>query len=108
MLKSSDGEGEVDFVKWFEIMREQQNVSEAVYLEKIVWPSVALRKLVEAEVKVTEEDLKKMVKFKLSVKGSDVSKDVKGKEIGKAIPPFTHHFKYIVSTMVYCCNFGTT
>ena len=55
----TDGEGEVDFVKWFEMMRKQQNVSEAVYLEKIVWPSVALRKLVEAEVKVTEEDLKK-------------------------------------------------
>lgn len=55
----TDGEGEVDFVKWFEIMREQQNVSETVYLEKIVWPSVALRKLVEAEVKVTEEDLNK-------------------------------------------------
>jgi cytidyltransferase-like protein len=31
------------------------------------------------------KDLKKMVKFKLSVKGSDVSKDLKGREIGKAI-----------------------
>jgi len=35
--------------------------------------------------KYIKKDLKKMVKFKLSVKGSDVPKDVKGKEIGKAI-----------------------
>ena len=31
------------------------------------------------------KDLKKMVNFKLSVKGSDVSKDIKGKDIGNAI-----------------------
>ena len=35
--------------------------------------------------KYIKKDLKKMVKFKLSVRGSDVPKDVKGKEIGKAI-----------------------
>ena len=31
------------------------------------------------------KDLRKMVKFKLSIKGSDVSPDLKGKDIGKAI-----------------------
>jgi len=31
------------------------------------------------------KDFKKLVRFKLSVKGRDVSKDLKGKEIGKAI-----------------------
>ena len=40
-------------------MQEQQNVSQSAYLEKIVWPSVALRKLVSAEVEVTDEDLQK-------------------------------------------------
>ena len=29
-----------------------------------------------------KKDFKKLVRFKLSVKGSDVSKDLKGKEIG--------------------------
>jgi parvulin-like peptidyl-prolyl isomerase len=52
-------EGEADFAQWFQVMKEQQNVTESVYLEKIVWPSVALRKLVEAEVEVTDEDLQK-------------------------------------------------
>ena len=51
--------GEVDFGKWFELMREKQNISEAVYLDKIVWPSVALRKLVEQQIEVTDEDLQK-------------------------------------------------
>lgn len=55
----TDTEGEVDFAKWFEIMREQQNISAAVYLDKIVWPSVALRKLVAGEVEVSDEDLQK-------------------------------------------------
>jgi hypothetical protein len=31
------------------------------------------------------KDFKKLVRFKLSVKGSDVPRDLKGKEIGKAI-----------------------
>ena len=35
--------------------------------------------------KYIKKDFKKLVRFKLSVKGSDVSKDLKGKEIGKAI-----------------------
>jgi parvulin-like peptidyl-prolyl isomerase len=52
-------DGEPDFVKWFAMMREQQNVSRDIYLDKIVWPSVALRKLVQNHVEVTEEDLQK-------------------------------------------------
>jgi len=35
--------------------------------------------------KYIRTDFKKLVKFKLSIKGSDVSKDLKGREIGKAI-----------------------
>jgi len=35
--------------------------------------------------KYIKKDFKKLVRFKLSVKGSDVSKDLKGREIGKAI-----------------------
>jgi len=52
-------DGKVDFEKWYQLMQQQQNISESVYLEKIVWPSVALRKLVEGQVKVTDEDLQK-------------------------------------------------
>ncbi|MEC8337536.1 MAG: peptidylprolyl isomerase [Planctomycetota bacterium] len=55
----TDQQGNVDFVKWYAIMQEQQNVSQAMYLDKIVWPSVALRKLVASEVQVTDEDLQK-------------------------------------------------
>ncbi len=52
-------DGQVDFEKWYQLMQQQQNFSESVYLEKIVWPSVALRKLVEGQVEVTDEDLQK-------------------------------------------------
>ena len=52
-------EGKVDFEKWYQLMQQQQNISEAVYIEKIVWPSVALRKLVEGQIEVTDEDLRK-------------------------------------------------
>ncbi|MEE2781241.1 MAG: peptidylprolyl isomerase [Planctomycetota bacterium] len=52
-------DGQVDFEKWYELMQQQQNISESVYLEKIVWPSVALRKLVEGQIEVTDEDLQK-------------------------------------------------
>jgi len=52
-------DGQVDFEKWYQLMQQQQNISESVYLEKIVWPSVALRKLVEGQVEVTDEDLQK-------------------------------------------------
>ncbi len=55
----TDQQGNVDFSRWYTIMQEQQNVSQSAYLEKIVWPSVALRKLVSAEVEVTDEDLQK-------------------------------------------------
>ena len=40
-------------------MEDQQNVSRSVYLDSIVWPSVALRKIVKGHVEVTEEDLQK-------------------------------------------------
>ncbi|MDG2206625.1 MAG: peptidylprolyl isomerase [Pirellulales bacterium] len=52
-------DGQVDFEKWYQLMQQQQNISESVYIEKIVWPSVALRKLVEGQIEVTDEDLQK-------------------------------------------------
>ncbi len=52
-------DGTPDFPKWFKIIEEQQKVSQEMYLDNIVWPSVALRKLVQGHVEVTEKDLEK-------------------------------------------------
>ena len=52
-------DGTPNFPKWFQMMEDQQKVSQSVYLDSIVWPSVALRKIVQGHVEVTEEDLQK-------------------------------------------------
>lgn len=52
-----DGSPDVD--GWLKSIVEQEGVSLELYVQDVVWPSVALRKLVEDEVQTTEEDLQK-------------------------------------------------
>jgi parvulin-like peptidyl-prolyl isomerase len=52
-------DGSPDVQRWIALKTRQQNISEKVYLNDEVWPSVALKKLVGEQVEVTEEDLRK-------------------------------------------------
>jgi parvulin-like peptidyl-prolyl isomerase len=52
-----DGKPEVE--KWIKVFTQQQQVSDNSYRQDIVWPTVALKKLVANKVKVTEEDMQK-------------------------------------------------
>lgn len=52
-------DGTPNSAKWVEMITERQSVTEGVYRQKFVWPSVALKKLVDGQVVVTEEDLRK-------------------------------------------------
>jgi parvulin-like peptidyl-prolyl isomerase len=52
-------DGSPDVETWLKTVTESQDVSVDVYRSSAVWPSVALQKLAAADVKVTEEDLKR-------------------------------------------------
>jgi parvulin-like peptidyl-prolyl isomerase len=52
-------DGTPDVQKWLALYTEQQGVTVEIYRRDTVWPSVALRKLVGASVKVNEEDIRK-------------------------------------------------
>jgi len=52
-------DGSPDLEKWIALYTQQQGISEAVYRSEVVWPAVALRKLVRDRVTVTDEDLQK-------------------------------------------------
>ena len=49
--------GDADVDTWVERVTTEQGVSEDVYRRDSVWPSVALKKLVASQVKVTPEDI---------------------------------------------------
>jgi parvulin-like peptidyl-prolyl isomerase len=51
--------GQVDLEKWIGTVTTEQGISEKTYVQDVVWPSVALKKLVGNEVEVTDEDLQK-------------------------------------------------
>jgi parvulin-like peptidyl-prolyl isomerase len=53
----SDGTPDLD--AWMESVTHDGQTTREVYIADSVWPSVALKKLVEGEITVTEEDLKK-------------------------------------------------
>lgn len=53
----ADGSPDVD--AWIKLVMREQRVTPEIYRRDIVWPSVALRKLVGDKVRVTEEDLHK-------------------------------------------------
>ncbi len=55
--------GQADLDRWFQMIQQQQGLPRQRYLREIVWPTVALKKLVlkrrRQAVQVTEEDLRK-------------------------------------------------
>ncbi len=59
----TDNRGQADLQRWFQMIQQQQGLSRQRYLREIVWPTVALKKLVlkrrRQEVQVTEDDLRK-------------------------------------------------
>ena len=50
-------DGAPDLPAWFESVTNEGRTTRDLYVEDVVWPSVALKKLVESEVQVTEQDL---------------------------------------------------
>ncbi|MFV2066489.1 MAG: peptidylprolyl isomerase [Pirellulales bacterium] len=54
-----DAQGRADTVEWMRIITEEQGMSRDVYLQDIVWPSAALKKLTEGRVQVLTEDIQK-------------------------------------------------
>lgn len=53
------GDGTADTKAWIESVTSDGQTTREIYLRDAVWPSVALTKLVEDEVEVTEADLKR-------------------------------------------------
>lgn len=45
--------------QWLEQVQKEQNVTLEFYLDEVIWPTVALRKLALPKVKVTDEDMEK-------------------------------------------------
>jgi parvulin-like peptidyl-prolyl isomerase len=52
-------DGTPDIKEWIKLVTERQKVSYEVYVHDAVWPSVALRKLVKDQVRVTEDDIQR-------------------------------------------------
>ena len=52
-------EGTVDREKWLDFVTKEDNVTVELYVKDAVWPTAALKKLVDGSVQVTEEDLDK-------------------------------------------------
>ncbi len=52
-------DGTPDLQAWIARIKEESKVTEEIYTQDVVWPTVALKKLVANRVKVTEEDLQK-------------------------------------------------
>lgn len=51
-------DGQADTAAWIEAILSQGQATKDVYVEDAVWPSVALKKLVEDEITLTQDDLK--------------------------------------------------
>lgn len=52
-------EGRPDVEGWIKSIQEEEGATIELYVSDAVWPSVALKKLVEDEVQLTDEDLQK-------------------------------------------------
>lgn len=59
MGKVKPGTQEPDLEAWIATVQEEQGITYELYLHDAVWPSVALKKLVEGRVTVDEADLNK-------------------------------------------------
>ena len=44
---------------WLELLTKERGITEAEYKRDIIWPTIALRKLADEELTVTEQDLRK-------------------------------------------------
>jgi parvulin-like peptidyl-prolyl isomerase len=51
--------GAPDVQGWLELVTKKQHISLEVYRHDVVWPIAALKKLVQGQVQVTEDDLRK-------------------------------------------------
>ena len=52
-------DGKPDVQKWLADVTSEQGVSQELYMQDAVWPSVALKKMVAGQVKISDEDLRK-------------------------------------------------
>lgn len=52
-------EGKPDMEAWLKQVTEEQGVTVELYVRDAVWPTVALKKLVDNKVQITEEDINK-------------------------------------------------
>lgn len=52
-------DGAPDLQAWVDAVTEKEGISKKEYIRDAVWPSVALKQLVDSNVKVTDDDLKK-------------------------------------------------
>ncbi len=52
-------DGKIDREKWLEFVTQQDGVTVDLYVRDAVWPTAALKKLVEGSVEVTQEDMQK-------------------------------------------------
>ncbi len=54
-----NADGTPNVQEWTKTVLEEEKVSYELYVSDAVWPNAALRKLVESEIQVTEDDLQK-------------------------------------------------
>lgn len=52
-------DGKPDIKGWLKEVKEREGITVQTYVDDAVWPSVALKKLVKDQVKITDADLKK-------------------------------------------------
>ncbi|HEY5312173.1 MAG TPA: peptidylprolyl isomerase [Pirellulales bacterium] len=58
-MGKTKADGSPDIDGWLKEITNKQKVPLAIYRHDVVWPTVALKKMVAGQVKVTDEDLKK-------------------------------------------------
>lgn len=56
-ITTSDGSADVD--RWLKMVTEKEGVTPEIYITDVVWPTVALKKLLDDGIVVTKEDLRK-------------------------------------------------
>lgn len=52
-------QGKMDLEQWYEIVAKEQGISKDKYIYDIVWPTVALKMLVGADIQVSDEDIQR-------------------------------------------------
>ncbi|MCA9264637.1 MAG: peptidylprolyl isomerase [Planctomycetales bacterium] len=55
----ANDQGQVDVKAWLDKVTTEGEITVDIYVRDVVWPSVALKKLVTSEVTITEEDLQR-------------------------------------------------